>query len=146
MVDVSAKAVTLREARAEAFVYLGPSLLDKVLDRSLTKGDVFGVARLAGIAAVKRTSDLIPLAHPVALHQALIDFEPRTEEGLVRILCTAKAHDRTGVEMEAMTGAAVAALTVYDMCKGQDRSIAIGPVRLVFKSGGKSGTYRRGEA
>ena len=143
MVDVSAKDATLREAIAEAFVYLGPELLARVLDRDLTKGDVLGVARLAGIAAVKRTSDLIPLAHPLALDHAAIDFQPRSDEGLVRVLCTAKACEKTGVEMEAMTGASVAALTIYDMCKGEDKSIAIGPIRLVFKAGGKSGEYRR---
>jgi cyclic pyranopterin phosphate synthase len=143
MVDVSSKEATLREAQAEAFVYLGPDLLRKVLDRAVAKGDVFGVARLAGIAAVKRTADLIPLAHPLALHHAHVDFEHRTDEGLVRVLCSVKACEKTGVEMEAMTGAVVTALTVYDMCKGQDRSIAIGPVRLVFKTGGRSGEYRR---
>jgi len=126
MVDVTSKDVTDREARAEATISLGADLLAAVLDRDIVKGDVFGVARLAGISAVKKTSDLIPLAHPLAIHHAAVEFTPR---------------EKTGVEMEAMTGASVAALAVYDMCKGRDKSLAIGPVRLLYKSGGKSGTF-----
>jgi len=142
MVDVSAKEPTDREAKAEAIVQLGPKLLAAVLDRGITKGDVFGVARLAGIAAVKKTPDLIPLAHPLAIHHAAVDFTPDPDAGTVRVVCTVRAREKTGVEMEAMTGASVAALAVYDMCKGQDKSITIGPVRLLFKTGGKSGTYQ----
>ena len=142
MVDVSAKEPTDREAKAEATVQLGPKLLAAVLDRGITKGDVFGVARLAGIAAVKKTPDLIPLAHPLAIHHAAVEFIPDPDAGTVRVVCTVRAREKTGVEMEAMTGASVAALAVYDMCKGQDKSITIGPVRLLFKTGGKSGTYQ----
>ncbi|MBU8871398.1 MAG: cyclic pyranopterin monophosphate synthase MoaC [Gemmatimonadales bacterium] len=142
MVDVSAKEPTLREARAEAMVKLGPELLASILDADVAKGDVLGVARLAGINAVKRTSDLIPLSHPLSIHYAAVDFENQAETGRIRVQCTVKALEKTGVEMEAMTGAAVAALTIYDMCKGQDKSIAIEGVRLVFKSGGKSGLYQ----
>jgi cyclic pyranopterin phosphate synthase len=145
MVDVGAKEVTDRRARAVAVVNLGPSLLAAVLDRSVAKGDVLGVARLAGIAAVKKTSDLIPLAHPLAIHHAAVDFATDPDEGTLTVTCTAGARERTGVEMEAMTGAMVAALTIYDMCKGRDRSISIGGVKLVYKSGGKSGTYRSEE-
>ena len=145
MVDVSGKEPTLREARAEARVVLGAGLLAKVLDREIAKGDVLGTARLAGLAAVKRTPDLIPLSHPLAIHHAAIDLEPDEEIGALRIECTVKALERTGVEMEAMTGAAAAALTVYDMCKGQDKSIRIDGVRLLYKSGGKSGVYRAAE-
>lgn len=141
MVDVVAKDPTLREARAEATVKLGPELLAAVLDTDVAKGDVLGVARLAGINAVKRTGDLIPLSHPLSIHYAAIEFESREEAGRIRVLCTVKALEKTGVEMEAMTGASVAALTIYDMCKGQDKAIVIEGVRLLFKSGGKSGVY-----
>jgi len=141
MVDVTAKEVTDREARAESSIRLGPELLAAVLDRDIVKGDVFGVARLAGIAAVKKTSDLIPLAHPLAIHHAAVEFTPDLTSGTVRVVCTVRAREKTGVEMEAMTGASVAALAVYDMCKGRDKSLTIGPVRLLYKSGGKSGTF-----
>lgn len=142
MVDVSAKKITDRKARAEAVVHLGPKLLAVVQDRAVAKGDVLGVARLAGIAAVKKTSDLIPLAHPLAIHHAAVDFTVDALEGTVSVVCSVGARERTGVEMEAMTGTMVAALTIYDMCKGQDKSISIGRVRLLHKSGGKSGTYQ----
>ncbi len=143
MVDVSAKDATLREAVVEACVAVGPELLTRILDRDLTKGDVLGVARLAGIAATKKTPDLIPLAHPLALHYAAIVFETDPPLGVLRIRCTVRAHEKTGVEMEAMTGATVAALTVYDMCKGVRRDIVLGSVRLLSKSGGRSGLYER---
>lgn len=142
MVDVSGKEPTLREATAEAVVHLGKGLLQGVLEKTLTKGDVLGVARLAGINAVKKTSDLIPLAHPLAIHQASVDFQTEEESGLVKVRCTVKALEKTGVEMEAMTGASLAALTIYDMCKGQDKSITVESVRLLFKSGGKSGVFQ----
>ena len=142
MVDVSAKEITLREARAEATVRLGAELLAGALDGTVTKGDVLGTARLAGISAVKKTSDLIPLAHPLAIHHAAITYQADPGTGVVKVLCTVKARERTGVEMEAMTGATVAALTIYDMCKGRDKSIAIEGVRLVYKSGGKSGLFQ----
>jgi len=141
MVDVSAKETTLREAVVEAYLALGPGLLARVLDRDLTKGDVLGTARLAGIAATKKTSDLIPLAHPLALHHVAISFAAEVETGRLKIQCTVRAHEKTGVEMEAMTGATVAGLTVYDMCKGERRDIELGPVRLLRKSGGRSGVY-----
>jgi cyclic pyranopterin phosphate synthase len=146
MVDVGDKEPTSREATAEARVTLGRDLLGKVLDRAVAKGDVLGTARLGGLAAVKRTPDLIPLAHPLAIHHAAIDFETEDATGTVRVRCTVRAVERTGVEMEAMTGATVAALTIYDMCKGMDRGITVGPVCLVRKSGGASGVYERGEA
>ncbi len=144
MVDVSGKAPTLRRARAEAVVQLGPDLLAEVQALGLEKGDVLGVARLAGIAAVKKTSDLIPLAHPLAVHHAAVEFDADPAEGSIRVVCTVQAHERTGVEMEAMTGATVAALTIYDMCKGRDKAISVERVRLLHKSGGKSGTYQAG--
>lgn len=144
MVDVSGKEPSLRRAMATATVELGTELLQQVLDRKLVKGDVLGVARLSGIAAVKRTPDLIPLAHPVAVHHAAIDFDCDEAAGCVTVRCDVCAHDRTGLEMEAMTGAGVAALTIYDMCKGTARGIRITDLQLVHKSGGRSGTWERG--
>jgi len=141
MVDVSQKQKTERRARAEARVHLGAGLLANILDRNVAKGDVLGVARLAGIAAVKRTPELIPLSHPLAIHHVAVDFEMDTPEGILRIVCEVGAVERTGVEMEAITGATVAALTVYDMAKGMDRSIRIEGIRLLSKTGGKSGPY-----
>uniref|UniRef100_C6E2K6 Cyclic pyranopterin monophosphate synthase n=1 Tax=Geobacter sp. (strain M21) TaxID=443144 RepID=C6E2K6_GEOSM len=146
MVDVSAKTCTLRTATARARVLLKPATLAAILEGSVAKGDVLGVARLAGIAAAKKTPDLIPLSHPLAIHHAAIEFRPDPATGELRIEATVRAFERTGVEMEAMTAASVAALTVYDMCKGSDKSIAIAEVVLMFKEGGKSGTYRRGES
>ena len=143
MVDVSAKQPTLRTATAEALVALSPELAAQVGSGGSAKGDVLGVARLAGIAAVKKTPDLIPLAHPLAINHAAIEFDLIPASGRLHIRCTVRAFERTGVEMEAMTGASVAALTVYDMVKGADRSVAICGVRLLFKEGGKSGTYHR---
>ena len=141
MVDVGDKEITRRESTAAARVVLGPDLLARVTDHDLRKGDVLGVARLAGIAATKRTSDLIPLSHPLAIVHASVEFEVDAGAGAVTAVCTVAARDRTGVEMEAMTGATVAALTIYDMCKGEHRGITIGPVKLRAKSGGRSGTY-----
>jgi cyclic pyranopterin phosphate synthase len=143
MVDVSAKSATMRTAVAGAKVYLKPETLAAILGGGITKGDVLGVARLAGIVAAKKTPDLIPLSHPLAIHHAAIEFFPDAELGVIRIEATVRAFERTGVEMEAMTAAAVAALTVYDMCKGSDKSISIGEIALLFKEGGKSGTFRR---
>lgn len=143
MVDVSGKEPTLREALAEAVVTLDRELLARILGGPLGKGDVLGVARLAGIAAVKRTPELIPLAHPLAIHHAAVEFAPDPDGGRLVVRCRVRAHDRTGVEMEAMTGASVAALAVYDMIKGQDRGAAIAQVRLLGKSGGRSGDWRR---
>lgn len=145
MVDVSGKAPTLRTAVASATVRMSPETLAKVMDGGAAKGDVFAVARLAGIAGAKKTPELIPLAHPLALHSVTIDFAADRDSGAVRIEASVRAHERTGVEMEAMTAASVAALTVYDMCKGMDRRIVIGEIVLEFKEGGKSGVFRREE-
>lgn len=145
MVDVSAKQPTMRSAIASATVHLGRETLAAILEGRTTKGDVLGVARLAGIAAAKKTPDLIPLSHPLAIHCVSIDFTSDQTAGTIRVEATVKAFERTGVEMEAMTSAAVAALTIYDMCKGRDKSIAIGEIVLLFKEGGKSGVYRRKE-
>ncbi len=141
MVDISAKLPTMRTAVAEAVVSLKPETLRAILDGRVTKGDVLGVARLAGIAAAKKTPELIPLSHPLAIHHAAVDFETDAGTGIIRVKSTVRALERTGMEMEAMVSASVAALTIYDMCKGSEKGITIGPVRLLFKEGGKSGTY-----
>ena len=145
MVDVSAKQPTLRTAVACAVVRMSAELLAAVQSGGVAKGDVLGVARLAGIQAAKKTPDLIPLSHPLALHSVAVDFATDTATGRIEVHCTVRALERTGVEMEAMTGATVAALTIYDMCKGSDKSITIGEIKLLFKEGGKSGVYRRQE-
>jgi cyclic pyranopterin phosphate synthase len=146
MVDVSGKEPTLRTAVAEAQVVLRPETLSAIIEGRMTKGDVLGVARLAGIAAAKRTPELIPLSHPIAIHHAAIDFATDPSKGRIVVAATIRAFERTGVEMEAMVAAAVAALTIYDMCKGTDKSIAIGEISLLHKEGGKSGVYKRGVA
>jgi len=141
MVDVGAKASTERRAVAEARVRMAPATARLVRAGRAPKGDVLATARLAGVMAAKRTSDLIPLCHPLSLTDVAVDAEA-VRDG-VRIRAAAKAVDRTGVEMEAMVAAAVAALTVYDMVKGSDRSAEVIGVRLLEKSGGKSGAWRR---
>lgn len=143
MVDISAKQPNLRTAIARSTVRMQPATLQMVVDGALSKGDVLGVARLAGIAAAKKTPDLIPLSHPLALHAVGIEFTWDSEAGTIAVEATVRAFERTGVEMEAMVAASVAALTIYDMCKGQDKGIVIGETLLLFKEGGKSGTYRR---
>lgn len=143
MVDISGKEPTSRLATAGAIVTMKTATLAAILEGKTAKGDVLAVARLAGIAAAKRTPELIPLAHPLALQAVSVEFDPDPATGSIRVKATVKAFDRTGVEMEAMTAAAVAALTVYDMCKGADRGITIQEVALLYKEGGKSGAYRR---
>ena len=118
--------------------------LKQIEKGSAAKGDVLGVARLAGIMAAKKTSDLIPLSHPLAIHAVTIEFAIDSQDASINIRAQVRAVERTGVEMEAMTAASIAALTIYDMCKGVDRSISIEQIFLTYKSGGKSGTYGRG--
>jgi cyclic pyranopterin monophosphate synthase len=142
MVDVDSKAVTRRRARAEGRVIMQPATLALIQDKAIAKGDVFEVARLAGIMAAKRTGDLIPLCHPLSLTGVEIDFEPAGEDTVV-IRSDVRVRARTGVEMEALTAVSVAALTIYDMCKAVDRGMVLGPLMLLTKSGGKSGPYRR---
>lgn len=144
MVDVTEKEVTHREAEAEATVYLRAETLARIEDRDLPKGNVYEVARIAGIFAAKRTWELIPLCHPLQVTGVQIDFAPDMEKGTIRITSVVKTRDRTGVEMEAMTAVSVAALTIYDMCKAIDRGVRIGDIQLNSKSGGKSGTFARG--
>lgn len=141
MVDVSAKPETVRTATAQAVVRLSPTLLEMVRTHSLEKGDVLAVARVAGIMAAKRVGEMIPLCHPLPLTHVDVQFE-FLHDGL-RIVASASVVGRTGVEMEALTAASVAALTVYDMCKAVDKSITITDICLLEKTGGKSGAYRR---
>ena len=145
MVDVSSKPVTLRRAVASAEVRLSPATLKMISAGTMPKGDVFAAARIAGIAAAKRTSDLIPLCHPLPIEAVDLRVEPLPPDRL-RIVAETVIRARTGVEMEALTAAAVAALTLYDMCKAVDRGMTIGPIQLEEKSGGRSGTWRRAKA
>jgi len=142
MVDVSAKPDTARRAVAEALVALSQETLSLVIDGRNAKGDVLTVAELAGVMGAKRTSDLIPLCHPIPLTHVDVAIRLRGRDAAV-VTCSARCVGQTGVEMEAMTGACVAALTLYDMCKALDRGIVVESVRLIEKSGGKSGPYRR---
>jgi cyclic pyranopterin phosphate synthase len=141
MADVSEKEVTRRAAAAEGFIRVSRGVMDAIVHHAVSKGDVLGVARVAGIMAVKNTPALIPLCHPLQITNCSVDFEPDPESGTVRALCTVRVDGRTGVEMEALTGVSVALLTIYDMCKALDRSMEISGIRLLEKSGGKSGRY-----
>ena len=144
MVDISAKDITVREARAEAWIQMQPATLAAILEGGVPKGDVLATARIAGIQAAKQTSQLIPLCHPLSLAAVTIDFEPDQAGSRLRIISWCKLSGRTGVEMEALTAASVAALTVYDMCKALEKSMEIGHIRLLEKTGGKSGDFSRG--
>ena len=140
MVDVTAKPDTSREAVAKCLVRMQPSTLALIQSRGVPKGDVFEVAQLAGIMAAKQTPQLIPLCHPILIGEVKIEFGLNEPESTVEITAAVKSYGKTGVEMEALTAATIAALTIYDMCKAVDRGIQIDRVRLVRKSGGKSGT------
>jgi len=142
MVDVSTKAEAVREARAEAFVVMAPATLAMILQGSHHKGDVFATARIAGIQAAKRTWELIPLCHPLMLSKVEIALQAEPEKNRVRIESLCRLTGKTGVEMEALTAASVAALTIYDMCKAVQKDITIEQLRLVSKSGGKSGDFQ----
>jgi cyclic pyranopterin phosphate synthase len=144
MVDVGGKAETARRAVASGRVRMLPETLALIRDKSISKGDVLEVARLAGIMAAKRTAGLIPLCHPLPLTSVKLDFAFDGTDAL-RISATVEVVARTGVEMEALTAVSVAALTVYDMCKAVDRGMVIESIRLEEKSGGKSGEFRRGD-
>jgi len=143
MVDVSPKPETAREAVARALLRMRPATLRAVRRGNAPKGDVLGVARTAGILAAKRTSDLIPLCHPLRLTRVEVSFEARPRRGELAIEARVRTVDKTGVEMEALTAAAVAALTVYDMVKALEKGVTITNLRLVTKSGGKSGNWQR---
>ncbi len=142
MVDVSSKEVTLRQARAAGLVRMQPATLELIRNKQVAKGDVFEVARLAGIMATKRTSELIPLCHSLGLDSAQVEFSVIDAE-TIRIEVAVSVHGRTGVEMEALTAVSIAALTIYDMCKAVDRGMSIGSIELLEKTGGRSGNWRK---
>ncbi|GLS84984.1 cyclic pyranopterin monophosphate synthase MoaC [Paraferrimonas haliotis] len=142
MVDVTEKSVTERVAIAEASITMSAQTLAMIMEGSHHKGDVFATARIAGIQAAKKTSDLIPLCHPLMLTKVEVDLYPDVENNSVRIESLCKLSGKTGVEMEALTAASVAALTIYDMCKAVQKDMVIGPVRLLEKRGGKSGHFK----
>jgi cyclic pyranopterin phosphate synthase len=146
MVDVADKDVSDRRAVARALVRMSPQTAAAVAAGNAPKGDVLGVARIAGIQAAKRTGELIPLCHPIGLDHVDVEATIDAEAGLVTLLATTRVSARTGVEMEAMTAAAIAALTVYDMVKGLDRGVTVERVELLEKSGGKSGDWKRAES
>jgi cyclic pyranopterin phosphate synthase len=141
MVDVSEKAITARIARAEAFIEMHPSTLDMIVKGEHHKGDVFAVARIAGIQGAKQTSQLIPLCHPLMLSKVEVSFDVQPQHNRVRIEALCKLAGQTGVEMEALTAASVAALTLFDMCKAVDKTMSISGVRVLEKQGGKSGHF-----
>lgn len=142
MVDVSGKQETVREARAEAFITMDAKTLQMIIDGNHHKGDVFATARIAGIQAAKRTWDLIPMCHPLMLSKVEVQLSAEPDTSRVRIESCCRLTGKTGVEMEALTAASVAALTIYDMCKAVQKDMVIGPVRLLEKSGGKSGHFK----
>jgi len=145
MVDVSEKPETEREAVAEGWVHLPESVYDAILENRIRKGDVLKIAELAGIQGAKRTASLIPLCHGIRLDQASVRCHLVPDRKAIRVECHVKAREVTGVEMEALTGVSVAALTVYDMCKALDKGIEIRNIRLLMKKGGKSGEYKVSE-
>ncbi len=143
MVDVGHKDTTTREAIAEGSVYMAPATLAAIRDGAVPKGDVLSSARIAGIMAAKRTPDLIPLCHPLPLTKIAVDFQIDEGESRVTITATVRCRGRTGVEMEALTAVSVAALTIYDMAKALEKTMTIGNVQLLHKSGGRSGDWQR---
>lgn len=143
MVDVGSKEVTERVAVARGEISMKLETLNLILEGRAKKGDVLGVARIAGIMAAKKTPEIIPLAHPLALSSISIEFFPDSERSLIEIEATVRVSGKTGVEMEALTSVACAGLTIYDMCKAVDRGMVIGQIRLMEKSGGRSGHFRR---
>ena len=146
MVDVGDKAETRRQAVAEGAVVMKPETLDLILAGDAKKGDVIGVARIAGIMAAKKTHELIPLCHPLMLDKVAVDIVPDRSLPGLRVTATARVSGRTGVEMEALTAASVACLTIYDMAKAVDRGMTIGQIRLIEKTGGRSGEWNVGKA
>jgi cyclic pyranopterin monophosphate synthase len=141
MVDVAGKAVTSREAVAEGFIAMSPATLALVRDARAAKGDVLATARIAGIMAAKRTHDLIPLCHPLAISKVTVDFDLQDAPSGIRVTATVRVAGQTGVEMEALTAVSVACLTLYDMLKAAEKSMTIGSIRLLTKTGGKSGDW-----
>ena len=142
MVDVSDKDVTARSATASALVKMRPETLTLILEGKAKKGDVLATARIAGIMAAKKTHELIPLCHPLMITKVSVEFAPDTEHSIIAVTATVKVEGKTGVEMEALTACSIACLTLYDMCKAVDRAMTITDLRLIEKSGGKSGHFR----
>lgn len=143
MVDVTDKSITSRQATATGYVIMKKETLKRILDNKIFKGNVFEVARVAGIMGVKQTANLIPMCHPLNISSVNIDFFPDLENSRVKISVTVKLSGKTGVEMEALTGVSIAALTIYDMCKAVDKEMVISDVKLIEKKGGKSGHFIR---
>lgn len=149
MVDVSEKPVTHRTAIATGSILVGKEIMERLTEGSVAKGDVLGVARVAGIMAVKHTSDLVPMCHPLSVTKCTVDFQLEREQGRIHTFCTVKTDGKTGVEMEALTGVQVTLLTIYDMCKAIDKHMVMTDIHLVEKTGGKSGDFsfkEKGEA
>ncbi len=143
MVDVGAKSMTQRVAIAEGFICMQPKTLERIIIGDHKKGDVLGIARIAGIMATKKTADLIPLCHPLALTRVQVDLEPHPQDNGIYCHASVETYGQTGVEMEALTAVHIALLTIYDMCKAVDRGMTMESIRLLEKSGGKSGTWQR---
>lgn len=143
MVDITDKSITSRQATATGYVIMKKETLERILDNKIFKGNVFEVARIAGIMGVKQTANLIPMCHPLNISSVDIDFFPDLENSRVKISVTVKLSGKTGVEMEALTGVSIAALTIYDMCKAVDKEMVISDVKLIEKKGGKSGHFIR---
>ena len=141
MVDVTEKKSTTRMAVAEGTIFCNKAIIDAILQKNIKKGDVLGVARIAGIMAVKQTAHLIPMCHPLLISKSSIDFEINEEKNCIKALCTVKIEGKTGVEMEALTGVNIALLTIYDMCKAVDKRMLISDMHLVEKHGGKSAEF-----
>ena len=141
MVDVSGKQVTYRTALATGYISVGPEIMEAVTAGNVKKGDVLGVARVAGIMGVKKTSELIPMCHPLPIQKCSVDYELDQEKNQIHAFCTVKTEGKTGVEMEALTGVQVTLLTIYDMCKAIDKHMVMSEVHLVEKTGGKSGDF-----
>lgn len=142
MVDVSDKQITSRTAIAKGSIQVNPRIMRAIVQKEVKKGDVLAVARVAGIMAVKRTWELIPMCHQLMIQKCSVDFEVNEEAGMITAVCTAKVEGKTGVEMEALTGVQIALLTIYDMCKAIDKSMTMTDIHLVEKTGGKSGTFQ----
>lgn len=142
MVDVSAKIPTFRTAVATGYIAVGPEIMEAVTEGSIKKGDVLGVARVAGIMGVKQTSSLVPMCHPLPIQKCSVDFELDQQNSRIHVYCTVKTEGKTGVEMEALTGVQITLLTIYDMCKAIDKHMVISEIHLVEKTGGKSGVFR----
>ena len=142
MVDVTDKTATVREATARGTIHMSPRIIDAIQQGTVAKGNVLETARIAGVMAAKKTADIIPMCHPLAITHAAVDFELKPDDHLVEITATVRLTGKTGVEMEALTAVSVAALTLYDMCKALDKGMQITDICLLEKSGGKSGTYK----